>query len=503
MQSTFPVKPNSIGTSYSEPMLDWTGQDQDMRTFITAVVVAALAVLTALSITQLPYYDDKSGTLLPLPVITLGLWVLFGLAFVALRRVPAKAAIVLVLAGSVAIGAAAMTGPPNTSTDSARYAWDGIVQSQGISPYDHAPADPALRELRPEWLFPTPVDGECTGDRIMTVKEPGTGDVLCTAINRSKVTTIYPPASELVFAGIRLITGPGPEYWPMQLAGLLLSLATTVVLLRALLVRGRDPRWAALWGWSPLVATEAITNSHIDVLGALLVLGATLLAASRRPWLAGIALGAAISAKLIPALGAVALIRRNPVKVLLGAVGVFVLLYVPYVLASGIGVLGYLPGYLSEEGYSSGTRFILVSAVVPGIAATVVSLVLLAGLAVVVWLKTDPDDPWLAQLVMIGGALLIVTPRYPWYALLLVPMIAMTGRWEWLAVPLALTERLLFPPVEWARVAVLVAIAVILIVSVRRRFGNGMVTNQSDAWVGPKTHHDQGHAPAVTTHTKD
>ncbi|CAN5182391.1 hypothetical protein BH09ACT5_BH09ACT5_21490 [soil metagenome] len=446
-----------------------------MRTVITAVTVAALAVLTALSITLLPYYDDKSGTLLPLPLITLALWVLFGLALVALRRVPTPAAVVLVLAGSVLVGAAAMTGPPNTSTDSARYAWDGIVQSAGISPYDHAPADPALRELRPEWLFPPPVDGECAGERIMTVKEPGTGDVLCTAINRARVITIYPPASEIVFAGIRLITGPGPEYWPMQLVGLLLSLATTVVLLRALTTRGRDPRWAALWGWSPLVATEAITNSHIDVLGALLVLVATLLAASKRPWLAGIALGAAISAKLIPALGTIALIRRRPLAVLLGAAGVFVLLYVPYVLASGIGVVGYLPGYLSEEGYSSGTRFILVSAVVPGVAATVISLVLLTVLALLVWLKTDPDDPWLAQLVMIGGALLIVTPRYPWYALLLVPMIAMTGRWEWLAVPLALTERLLFPPVEWARLAVAAAVVVIVVVSLRRA-GPGAVS---------------------------
>lgn len=442
-----------------------------MRTVLTAITLAAMVALTAISVAALPYYDDKSGQLLPLPIITIGLWALFGLAFVLLRRVPARAAVVLVLAGSVAIGGAAMAGPPNTSTDSARYAWDGIVQSAGISPYDYAPADPELRELRPEWLFPTPVldaDGKCTGSRIMTFKEPGTDTVICSAINRAKVTTIYPPASEILFAGVRLVVGPGPEYWPMQLVGLLLSLATTGILLRALITRGRDPRWAALWGWCPLIATEAVTNSHVDVLGALLVLVATLLASSRRPWLAGIALGAAISAKLIPALGAVAIIKRHPVKVIGAAVATFVLLYVPYVIASGIGVVGYLPGYLSEEGYSSGTRFILVSAIVPGIAATIISLVFLAVLAVVVWAKSNPDDPWMAQLVMIGGALLIVTPRYPWYALLLVPMIAMTGRWEWLAVPLALTERLLFPPVEWARLTVGIAIVVIVAVSLRR-----------------------------------
>jgi hypothetical protein len=69
---------------------------------------------------------------------------------------------------------------------------------------------------------------------------------------------------------------------------------------------------------------------------------------------------------------------------------------------------------------------------------------------------------------MIGVTLLIVTPRYPWYALLLVPMIAMTGRWEWLAVPLALTERLLISDVVLARFSVGAAIILIVGMSLYR-----------------------------------
>ena len=179
-------------------------------------------------------------------------------------------------------------------------------------------------------------------------------------------------------------------------------------------------------------------------------------------------MGAAASVKLIPVIGSFALLKRHPIKVILPAVGVFALLYVPYVIASGIGVLGYLPGYLSEEGYVSGTRFILISLVAPGGAALIVAGVLLVILAGLVWWKSNPDDPWLAQLVMIGGTLLIVTPRYPWYALLLVPIIAMSGRWEWLAVPLALTERLLIPSIGLARVTVAVAIVFVVIVTIRR-----------------------------------
>lgn len=478
-----------------------------MRIVLTSLLLAAASAGTALSITVLPYYDDKTGTIPPLVSVTAGLWIIFGLALLALRGVRTRAAIVLVLVGSVAIGGAAMAGPPNTSTDSARYAWDGIVQNAGISPYDYVPADPALAALRPDWLFPAPVvgsDGEltCTGPRIMKVKEPGTGEVLCTAINRAKVNTIYPPASEIFFAAIRFLTGPTPQYWPMQLAGLLISLGTTVLLLRALLARGRDPRWAALWGWCPVVATEGVTNSHVDILGALLVLVATLLVSTRRPTLGGIALGVAISGKLIPVIGSFALLKRNPVKIILGSIGVFLLLYVPYILASGAGVLGYLPWYLSEEGYTSGTRFIMISLVTSGAAALVVAAFLVAVTAALTWWKSNPDDPWLAQLVMIGVTLLIVTPRYPWYALMLVPMIAMTGRWEWLAVPLALTERLLIPSVDVARLTV--AAAIILIVAMTMyRAGPGVLARVANAvrhpFGGATTPETRGSSPSVVT----
>ena len=442
-----------------------------MRTAITSLLLAMSAVVTALSITVLPYYDDKTGTLMPLVGFTAVLWLLFALAVFALRRVRLKPAITLVIVGSVAIGGAALLGPPNTSTDSARYAWDGIVQNAGISPYQYVPADPALADLRPDWLFPaagTTADGEakCTGARIMTVKQ-GEG-ILCTAINRAKVPTIYPPTSELFFAGVRLVTGPEPQYAPMQVAGLLMSLAITGLLLTLLHRTGRDPRWAALWGWSPLAATEAVTNSHIDVLGGLLVLVATAFVASGRRWSGGVALGAAIAVKLIPAIAAPALLRRRGWKVMLAAIVTFAVLYIPYIALTGFGVLGYLPGYLSEEGYSSGSRFIMLSLFAPGPAATVIAALLIAATALIVWRRTDPNDPWLGQVVMIGVTLLVVTPRYPWYALLLVPVVAMSGRWEWLAVPFALTERLLIPSVDLARVTVALAIALIVAVSLHR-----------------------------------
>jgi hypothetical protein len=447
-----------------------------VRIAIVSVLLAAMAAITAVAVAALGYFDND--TPLALLAATSALWVLFAAAVVLLRRVPVKAAVTLIVAGSVLLGGAAMTGPPNTSTDSARYAWDGIVQNAGISPYRYVPVDDALADLRPDWLFPAAVENaegkpRCAEPRTHLTSSLPTHEVFCTALNRPTVPTIYPPTSELFFAAVRFVTGPDAEYWPLQLTGALMSVGITLLLIAAMRRRGIDPRWAALWAWSPLVATEAVTNSHIDVLGALLVVVATLAVSRGFRFRGGIALGAAIAAKLIPVIAAPALLRRQPWKVASAAIVTFALLYVPYVATTGIAVLGYLPGYLSEEGYNSGSRFTLLTLLVPKAAALAVAAVLLAVTAVLVWWKTDPERPWLGQVVMIGTTLLIVSPRYPWYALLLVPFIALSGRWEWSAVPLALTVRLLIPSHVVSQVAISTAIVVIVAMALWRTGPSG------------------------------
>jgi hypothetical protein len=46
---------------------------------------------------------------------------------------------------------------------------------------------------------------------------------------------------------------------------------------------------------------------------------------------------------------------------------------------------------------------------------------------------SDPDRPWQGAVVMTAAALAVTTPRYQWYALLLVMLVALDGRPEWLA----------------------------------------------------------------------
>ncbi|WP_241981995.1 glycosyltransferase family 87 protein [Cryobacterium ruanii] len=438
---------------------------------IIAALLALSAALTAFSVSALDLFEPDRDEV-QLVLVTSALWLLFGLAYWLLRRVNGRAVIALVLAGSALIGGAALIGPPNTSTDSARYAWDGIVQNAGLSPYALTPADDRLDSLRPDWLFPAPEttaagNEVCVGERIATTRSTD-GDRLCSALNRTTVPTIYPPASEILFAGVRFLTGPEPTYWPLQVVGLLLSLGTTAMLLVGMRRRGLDERNAALWAWCPLVATEAITNSHVDMLGVIFVVAAVFLVSSKQVWRGGIMLGIAIGTKLIPVLAAPALLRRGGWRMVAASVLSFTVLYVPYVLATGIGVLGYLPGYLSEEGYQDGSRFALVSLVAPGASAVIVAGLILAIVAVLVILKTDQNQPWVGQLVMIGATLLVLSPRYPWYALLLLPFVALSGRWEWLLVPMALTLRLLVPSVPLTRASIAIAVIVIVAVSLHR-----------------------------------
>src|SRR4051812_29360558 len=143
-----------------------------MRTAAIAILLATSTVATTVAVAILGVYNDKTGQLEPLFYLTALVWGLFALSVLLLRQVRARAVVVLVLAGSLAIGVAAMTGPPNTSTDSARYAWDGIVANAGISPYRYVPTDPALEHLRQDWLFPAAnTDGTCPGKPIMTSHE--------------------------------------------------------------------------------------------------------------------------------------------------------------------------------------------------------------------------------------------------------------------------------------------------------------------------------------------
>ncbi|AXI80153.1 glycosyltransferase 87 family protein [Peterkaempfera bronchialis] len=420
-----------------------------VRTLCATALLAALVAVVAVTVRA----GGDLGRPAALPYWYAAAWALFAGAAWTVRRVPVRTAVALILAGGIALCAAALSAPPRTSDDMYRYAWDGRVQAAGVSPYAYPPDAPRLARLRDPWLFPAGT--ACRGWDFHPV--PGA----CTHINRPSERTIYPPVAEGWFLLLHVVSPAGGRHKPLQLAGAALAVATTVALLLVQQRTGGDTRQVALWAWCPAVPFAAVNDAHVDTLGVLLTVAALGTAAGARR---GALLGAAIAVKLLPALtlpGALSGVLapdatprarlRETASPALAAVGVVALAYLPYLLASGSAVLGYLPGYLREEGYEPGDveRFALLRLVLPNAWAGPAAVALVAISAWHVLRRGDPEQPWRGSLLVTGTALLLTSPAYYWYALLVVALVAMGGPWEWLAVAAAGTVLYVADALQW------------------------------------------------------
>jgi hypothetical protein len=409
-----------------------------------ALVAVAALLLLAVAVHEAVTAGDLTGGGLRLLAWQAACWTTFAVAAAAVRRSPVRSAVPLVVAGAIALQVVAAASPPRTTDDFYRYAWDGRVQAAGIDPYRYAPLDPSLAPLRDPWLFP-----------------PGcrAGADPCTRINRPGVPTIYPPVAQAEFTVVHLLTRPfgsdggGARTW--QVTAALLALAVLAALLRVLRGRG-DPRNAVLWGWCPTVVLETGGGAHVDVLAALLVVGALAAASSGRRGRAGAVLGAAVATKVLPILLVPALLappsprdRRARIRFAAGLVGMIAAVYLTHVLAVGPRVIGFLPGYLGQEGYGGSGRFELLQPWLPEHVAVGVGLLLVTGVALRAARTGDARRPWRGAVLVVGLTFALVGISYPWYPLLLVVLVALDGRAAWLAVAAAAYPAYLAGPLGW------------------------------------------------------
>jgi hypothetical protein len=390
------------------------------RLAVAGLAAAFLAHLAAVVVVfTIPGRPDDA-TLVTAVVVS---WVSFAVAVAVLIRVRlARPVATVTLLGAVFM-VPGVLAEPQTSSDSYRYVWDGRVQLAGISPYRYVPRDPALVPLRDDYLWP---DGD---PRIGLASEP----------------TIYPPVAQGWFAAVAAVTPREAGGWGIRVATAAVGIGVSVLLGRLLGAAGRDPRWSAAWAWCPLVLYEAGNNAHVDVVAVAFVVAGFAALHRGRSLLAGAALGLAVATKLVPVIVAPVFARERPLRVAAAAAAVVAGVYLPHVLTVGAGVLGYLPEYVEEEGYDGTGRFRLLRLVVPDDWALPAALVVAAAVALLAWRRTDPRRPWDAATWLTGAALLVVSPTYHWYALVLVACVALSGRWEWLVIPVAVTAVYLAP----------------------------------------------------------
>jgi alpha-1,6-mannosyltransferase len=363
-----------------------------------------------------------------LEAIQLGFYLLAG-AWVLIRRPNARWVLPIIIFIALATRLVLVSGEPYASSDIYRYVWDGRVQTHGINPYRYAPQADALTPLRDSAIYPF--------------------------INRRWVPTIYPPVAQFTFAAVYLIH-PNSIDWT-RIAFSLFDVGGMLLIALALKRVGRRPEQVVLYAWHPLAIFEIGSSGHLDVIAVLLLLVALHARLSRRPWLVGVSLAASALVKYYALVAAPALLTgswRRDLKMAAGFVGTVALAYVPY-LTVGKRVVGFLPGYLKEEGIASGGRFYLLDRTgeyahslgwqIPeafalhGVtAARLYDLALLAVMGVLalwVWRRPVAHLQEIPRriLLLLLTLLILTTPTYPWYALLPLAFLPFAGRRLFLA----------------------------------------------------------------------
>jgi alpha-1,6-mannosyltransferase len=357
----------------------------------------------------------------------------------------------LILGLAVAMRLLTLTAPPILSSDIYRYVWDGRVQLSGINPYRYVPAAEELRSLRDEAVYPH--------------------------INRGDYAhTLYPPAAQAIFALAAAIT-PGVFGMKLMIAAFdALAIGILIALLR---VAGRDPAEVLTYAWMPLPVWEFAGNAHIDGVAAGLLALALLLAVRGRWIWIGVVLAAATLTKFLPGVALPAFWRPRDWRLPVAFVVTLALFYLPYASIGGRAI-GFLPGYLSEEGVGSGQGIFLLQllgsvATLPAWAPRLYIVLVIAVLGLVAaWcvFATEPPTPGARVLVqahqaLILGAVLLfaLSPHYPWYFGWLAPLACLAPLpsvlWMLAAAPLLAHgsfEHLAVPGVVYVPAAILAAI---------------------------------------------
>jgi alpha-1,6-mannosyltransferase len=343
------------------------------------------------------------------------------------ERAPVDRALWLIFCVAILLRAYLLLFNPLLSSDIYRYIWDGRVQAAGINPYRYFPADAALAFLRDAAIFPH--------------------------INRvDTAATIYPPVAQFFFF---IVTRFGENVTTMRLA-MLGCEAVTVMLIMLLLRRMNRPVTRVIaYLWHPLPLWEIANGGHVDALLVALMFFGLWIALTGHVLRGAvfIALSALVKPYVTPALAGIW--RPWDFRMPLIVIAVLVICYLPY-LSVGWDVFGYLTkGYLVEEGISAGYELWLLSLwrLVFGehrgdvmVYLALVALVLMfKGLSV----ARSPHPTIASSLGDINTLLLItllfLSPNYPWYFLIIMPLVALVGTaptWVVSIAALMLSEQL-------------------------------------------------------------
>ena len=294
--------------------------------------------------------------------------------------------------------------PPYLSDDLYRYVWDGRVQAAGINPYRYVPADESLAGLRDEKIYPN--------------------------INRRDYArTMYPPVAEGAFV---LITRVNESVTWMKAAMVLFEAIVIWVIIQLLLSFGFARQRVVIYAWHPLTVWEFAGSGHLDALAIAFIALALLARRKHLDVLIGVLLASATCVKVFPALLFPAVYVRKSWKMPLAFVATILIAYAPFLSVGPLGVLGFMPGYLSERGMVSGDQFFPLTVArhflgvrVPTSAYLVIVIAALGLLSLkLVQNQRNDDIRYLRNGLMIASVFMVLlSPHFSWYFAWLIPFL--------------------------------------------------------------------------------
>jgi alpha-1,6-mannosyltransferase len=211
-----------------------------------------------------------------------------------------------------------------------------------------------------------------------------------------------------------------------------------VATLLALLRRRKLPETRILlYVWHPLPLFEFAGSGHVDAAALALMLLACLVAERRRPLIAGALLGAATLVKFFPLAVLPAIYRRWDWRLPFALVVAALALYLPF-LGAHWHVLGFLPGYIHEEGLADGRGFFLLEALGSVVALPRWSdtLYLLCGAGLLGWMawrameRREPSAAMISGLGLIAVFTLLLSPHLAWYFTWIIPFLCFRLYWS-------------------------------------------------------------------------
>ncbi len=323
--------------------------------------------------------------------------VLFSLAFVAYGcgafaayHLRSRLGVATIMAIGLAARVILLPTSPSLSTDAYRYVWDARVAAAGIDAYAYPPTAPELAGLRDSTIYPK--------------------------LNHPTWRSVYPPPAQAFFRAVYRIEPDSVMAMKIALGiAELLALAVLVLLLRTLdLPAGR----LAIYAWNPLLLVEIWGSGHLDALVLGPIIAAALASARRRDGLAAALLGLGTLTKLYPAvLFPLLPARRRP-----SVVAAFVSVIAGGIIATGS--LDHWPWapigrYVREEYFNPGLVRSFVNEPVLALAVTA------AWVLAIAW-RGGATHLAERAVPLVAGSIVFAPSVFPWYAVWLVPLLAVT-----------------------------------------------------------------------------